>query len=614
MDVNILRDMLLGSWADERLECQNFIVNSNIRADYSSTVSEQRNNTLQNLKKLAENNIVSKAFPTAFGGENNYGGHVASFEELIAADPSLQIKAGVQYGLFAAAIQHLGTAKHHRKFLKEALELKILGSYGMTESGHGSDVFNIKTTATFKPSKDGFIINTPDRSAWKDYLGNAALHANWVIVFAQLIIEKENYGVHGFLVPIRDDKGNLLEGVYCEDNGLKGGLNGIDNGRLAFKNIVIPRENLLDRYGSVSKYGIYSSKIDNPIRRFFIMLGTLVQGRVSLDGAAVVAAKIALEIAIKYGNARKQFKSTNGEEILLMEYPSHQARLIPLVAETYAASFAHEELLQDFDAIFSELSNSTGEEIYGMQDLETFAAAMKSSNTWHALQSLQAAREACGGNGFLSENNIVDLKKDFDVYVTFEGDNTVLAQLVGKRILKEYSEEFKKLNIVDKILKIVQLKFLPPSMNANMGSDNLHEILKSRVDALALKIMLNINSGRKEKKTNDAIFFENQNDIIALGESYADYKKFDAFYRNSLKFKMNKKWEPLDDLLRIYGLNIIKNKTEHFISLNIISKSQIKHLDSISSNLLTKLNPHMLTFVEAFNYAPKLFNPPMLQQ
>src|SRR4029450_2075039 len=101
-------------------------------------------------------------------------------------------------------------------------------------------------------------------------------------------------------------KGGFLKGIGGEDDGLKGGLNGIDNGRLHFTNVRGPGENLLNRYGSGAGDGTYSSPIASPGRRFFTMLGTLVQGRVSLDGAATTAAAMALTIAITYGNARSQ--------------------------------------------------------------------------------------------------------------------------------------------------------------------------------------------------------------------------------------------------------------------------------------------------------------------
>jgi acyl-CoA oxidase len=218
-------------------------------------------------------------------------------------------------------------------------------------------------------------------------------------------------------------------------------LNGIDNGRLHFTDVRIPRDNLLNRYGDVAEDGTYSSPISSPGRRFFTMLGTLVQGRVSLDGASTLGAAMGLTIAITYGNQRRQFTAASDtDEEVLLDYQRHQRRLIPRLATTYAQYFAHDKLLLKFDEVFSGEADSDDDR----QDLETLAAALKPLSTWHALDTLQEAREACGGAGFMASNRITGLRADLDVYVTFEGDNNVLLQMVAKRLLTDYSKKFAK--------------------------------------------------------------------------------------------------------------------------------------------------------------------------
>src|SRR5690606_10261958 len=313
-------------------------------------------------------------------GQNDHGGSLARFEEVAVGDPSLQIKAGVQWGLFASAIMHLGTEHHHRTFLPGAVDLSVPGAFAMTEIGHGSDVASIGTTATADPETEEFVLHTPFRAAWKDYLGNAALHGVAAVVFAQLITKGVNHGVHAFYVPLRDTSVEVAEGepfpflpgIQGKDDGLKGGLNGIDNGRLAFDGVRVPRTNLLNRYGDVAADGTYSSPISSPGRRSFTMLGTLVQGRVSLDGSAANAAKMGLATAVRYGNERRQFTGASStEETVLLDYRRHQRRLVPRIAETYAAHFAHETLLEKFDDVFSGKHDDDA----SRQDLETLAAA-----------------------------------------------------------------------------------------------------------------------------------------------------------------------------------------------------------------------------------------------
>ncbi|HVL60776.1 MAG TPA: acyl-CoA dehydrogenase family protein, partial [Microbacterium sp.] len=439
IDVDKVTDMLLGTWADTRREAREMIKDPAFWRVDGLSMQEHRERVLTQMHLLVEQGGVLRAFPKEYGGAENNGANIAGFAELVAADPSLQIKAGVQWGLFGSAVLQLGTKDHHDKWLPGIMSLEIPGAFAMTETGHGSDVAAVGTTATYDPETEEFVIHTPFRAAWKDYLGNAALHGIAATVFAQLITNGVNHGVHCFYVPIRDENGQFLPGVGGEDDGLKGGLNGIDNGRLHFDHVRVPRTNLLNKYGDVAADGTYSSQISSPGRRFFTMLGTLVQGRVSLDGSAAWASALGLNIAITYANQRRQFDSGAGtDEVVLLDYGKHQRRLLTRLATTYASIFVHDEFLQKFDAVFSGNADTDADR----EDLETLAAALKPLSTWHALDTLQEAREACGGSGFLFENRLVGLRADLDIYATFEGDNNVLLQLVAKRLLTDYSRKF----------------------------------------------------------------------------------------------------------------------------------------------------------------------------
>ncbi|HET9349161.1 MAG TPA: acyl-CoA dehydrogenase family protein, partial [Arthrobacter sp.] len=426
VDVAALGELLLGKWADTRRTARVLAGRPELHKTEGLTHTEHRRRTFGQLKILVDNGAVHRAFPASVGGADEHGGNVAGFQELVIADPSLQIKAGVQWGLFGSAVNHLGTEQHHQKWLPGIMNLDIPGCFAMTETGHGSDVASIATTATYDPATEEFVVHTPFRAAWKDYIGNAAVDGVAAVVFAQLVTQGVNHGVHAFYMDLRDpDTKEFLPGIGGEDDGVKGGLNGIDNGRLHFTQVRIPRTNLLNRYGNVDADGSYSSPIASPGRRFFTMLGTLVQGRVSLDGAAVTASKLALKTAIQYATERRQFNaSSQTDEEVLLDYQRHQRRLFTRLATTYAAGFASEQLLQKFDDVFSGRADTDADR----QDLETLAAALKPLSTWHALDTLQECREACGGAGFLIENRFASLRADLDVYATFEGDNTVLLQ------------------------------------------------------------------------------------------------------------------------------------------------------------------------------------------
>jgi acyl-CoA oxidase len=220
------------------------------------------------------------------------------------------------------------------------------------------------------------------------------------------------------------------------------GLNGVDNGQIWFDHVRVPRAALLNRYGDVDAQGVYSSPIDNAGKRFFTMLGTLVQGRVCVSGASISAAKSALTIAVRYGLRRRQFGASDDDETLVLDYRTHQRRLMPLLAKTYALHFAQRQLLEKFHEVFS------GDESDERQrrQLETLAAGLKATASWHATATIQTARECCGGAGYLSVNRFAALKADTDIFTTFEGDNTVLMMLVAKGLLTDYADQFEDLN------------------------------------------------------------------------------------------------------------------------------------------------------------------------
>src|ERR687893_2424862 len=403
---------------------------------------EHRAQVLAWARELADAGGTAIGFPVEYGGEGEVGKSIAAFETLAFGDLSLLVKCGVQFGLFGGAVLHLGTAKHHERHLSAITSLELPGCFAMTETGHGSNVQALGTTATYDHATGEFVVHTPDAAARKDYIGNAARDGRMAAVFAQLIVGGEARGVHALLVPIRDERGNVLPGVTIEDCGAKLGLDGVDNGRIAFDRVRVPRDALLDRYAQVRDDGTYFSPIENPTKRFFVMLGTLIQGRVSICGASISGAKVALDIAVRRALSRRQFGPPGGEEVLLLDYRTHQRRLLPALATTYGLHFAQERLVAQLHEIF------TAEDVPDRKrrELETLAAGLKALASWHATATIQTCREACGGAGYLRENRFAALKADTDVFSTFEGDNTVLLQLAAKNLLTGYRDQLGELD------------------------------------------------------------------------------------------------------------------------------------------------------------------------
>jgi len=572
-----------------------------------------REQVLRWVKALAEEGFGALAFPEAYGGENDMGKYAAVFETLGYHDLSMTIKFGVQFGLFGGSVHALGTKKHHDKYLNDIGTLDLPGCFAMTETGHGSNVRGLETTATYDPATEEFIIHSPNEEAGKEYIGNA-LHGHMASVFCQLIVKGKNHGVHALLVPLRDAEGKTLPGVRVEDNGYKLGLNGVDNGRIWFDHVRVPRENLLNRFGDVSKDGTYNSPIENPSRRFFTMLGTLVGGRVCVPRAGLSATKKGLTIAIRYALKRRQFGPNFIEpETLLLDYPSHQRRLMPLLAKAYALNFGLNYLTDRF-------LNRTEADI---REIETLAAGMKAYSTWFTTETLQECREACGGKGYLTENRFADLKADTDIFTTFEGDNTVLMQLVAKGVLSAFRKEFNEEGTMG------VLRFIGERVTTSIFEKNPIAIRRtSEEHLLANDFHLNAFRYREQRLTfsvsqrirgliksginaYDATL-QAQTHLLALAEAYIERIVLEQFVQRVENTADPQLRRPLQDLCNLYALHTLEQHKGWYLEQGYMDGVKTKAIRRTIDDLCVTIRQDARGLVDAFDIPDALLEAAIL--
>ena len=505
--------------------------------------------------EMAATGQTGMGFPEEYGGGGDLGASIAAFETLAFGDLSVLVKVGVQFGLFGGAILQLGTKRHHDAYLRDLITGRLMGCFAMTEVGHGSNVQALGTVGDVRPGdRRSSSSRRPTPSARKDWIGNAARHAELAVVFAQLEVGGERHGVHALVVPLRRD-GEVLDGITIEDDGLKMGLNGVDNGRIWFDHVRVPRENLLNQFADVTPDGRYESPIDNANRRFFTMLGTLVQGRVCVGGAGINAAKVALAIAVTYADRRRQFDATSEEqEELLLDYGMHQRRLLPLLARTYALHFAQEVVALELHEVFSQTeAPEEGENDHRRRELESLAAGTKALGTWHATRTIQECREACGGQGYRALNRFAALKADTDVFTTFEGDNHVLLQLVAKGLLTDYASEFEDMDqfgmvrfvaglavetVIEKtsVHKLIERvrDVLPGGdewdQEAGLLDPNYHRMmLRFREEHMLAGVARRLKRGIDDGMNPGEVFSRVQDHVIAAARAHVERLVLDAF-------------------------------------------------------------------------------------
>lgn len=641
VDVRALAELLDGEYSEVRT-----LVRANL-ATYAGVLDEAERLGFDEFRERVREVVVEMAatgqtgmgFPKKYGGGGDVGASIAAFETLAFGDLSVLVKVGVQFGLFGGAILQLGTERHHEAYLPRLITGELMGCFAMTETGHGSNVQALGTVARYDADSGQFVITTDGDAARKDYIGNAARHAELAVVFAQLEVGGERKGVHAFVVPVRVD-GAVAPGVRIEDDGRKMGLNGVDNGRIRFDGVRVPREALLNRFADVTPEGVYESPIDNPDRRFFTMLGTLVQGRVSVAGGAINASKVALTIATKYGNRRRQFEAaSDGEEQVLLDYGMHQRRLLPLLARTYALHFAQDVVRTQLHDVFSGLDDDER----ARRELEARAAGTKALGTWHATRTIQECREACGGAGYLAVNRFAALKADSDVFSTFEGDNHVLLQMVAKGLLTHYASEFENMDqlgmvryvtglAVDTVIEKTSVhKLLERVRDLLPGGDEWDQeaglfdseyqlaMLRFREEHMLAGLARRLKRGMDQEKHPGVVFSQVQDHVIAVAHAHVERLVLEAFVDKVRQLPPDgsgggegENKAALALLCDLFALSTIEADRAWFMEHGRLTVQRSKAIHREVNDLCRRVRPIAEDLVDAWNVPPQMLRSPDL--
>lgn len=613
-----IRAVLDGRWGETRQA---------LRADETFPVAvpaleldleQHRQRTLDAVAALSGGDLVRGGMPESRGGTGDLGAAVTGLEMLGHGDLSVFVKAGVQFGLFGGAIANLGTERHHERYLPAMADLSLPGCFAMTETGHGSDVQSILTTATHDPETDELVIHSPSPAARKDYIGGAARDARLAAVFAQLLVGGENHGVHCVLVPIRDEGGAPAPGVTIGDCGSKLGLRGVDNGRLMFDGVRVPRENLLNRYGDIDDQGRYTSPIESVNRRFFTMLGTLVRGRVTVGAGAGAAARSALAIAVRYGSQRTQFTYPDGEhEVVVLDYLGHQRKLLPRLARSYALALAQNRLVEKM----TELDSGEVVDESAQRELEARAAGLKAITTEHATDTIQTCREACGGAGYMSLNRFADLKADTDVFATFEGDNTVLLQLLAKGMLTNYASDFNDLDTRGAILfgaRQVTTSVIERTIGGSLiqrlisgapgrdGDDALTDrggqlaVFEDREAHMTETLAMRLRRAGDDDANSFAVFNAAQDHLLAAARAHMDRVALEAFVSAIDEAPQGPGRNLLERVCDLFVFSTVEADRAWFMEHGRLNASQSKGVVTRVNELCAELRPQALTLVSGF--------------
>jgi len=238
------------------------------------------------------------------------------------------VRFTVQFNLFAGSIVGLG-GPEQIDALRTIQENGHLGCFLLTEMQAGVlSGLIVETTCDWCPNSQEFILHTPSDKAAKNWISQGYT-AELGVVVADLRIKGESHGPHAFLMRMRDDDGALRPGIQVEDMGTKTVANDLDNARVWFDQVRLPKSSLLNKFADI-RDDAYVQTTDERMR-IEVIGQRLLTGRLAIAEAALVCAR-AVHMRTESYAEQKVCNGIAGE-VKLSEMPQLRA----VFEESYAA-------------------------------------------------------------------------------------------------------------------------------------------------------------------------------------------------------------------------------------------------------------------------------------
>ena len=332
------------------------------------------------IKGIAEIGGFGAILPAKYGGSEldliSYG---LMMQELERGDSSIRVMCSIQTSLVMNNIYEHGNEFHKDEFLIKLSKGELIGSFGLSEPGHGSDPASMQTT--HKIDGDHYIINGS-----KMWIGNAPF------CDIALVWSKSNYNNnYACFIVHRDDPGFSTAKI-----DKKWSFRASETGELIFNNCKVHKKYLLFESDSIN-----SALSSLNIARYAVACGSI--------GIAMEC----YDVALKYSNERIQFgKKISSNQLI-------QKKLVDMITEITKAQLLNWKLglmMDDGDATFEQISMA------------------KRNNVSVAYNVARNARQILGGMGITAEYPVMRHLINLETLITYQGTDEIHTLITGRNI------------------------------------------------------------------------------------------------------------------------------------------------------------------------------------
>ncbi|KAK8200961.1 hypothetical protein M8818_006281 [Zalaria obscura] len=515
----------------------------------------------------------------------------------------------LQMSMFVTTVREQGDEAQRAYWLPKIEKWEIIGAYAQTELGHGSNVRGLELQARWDPESKGFVLNSPTLTASKWWNGSMGRTANHAIVVAQLYLPElstsdgstqyKSYGPHPFMVQIRDMKTHQpLEGIVVGDIGPKYGYAPMDNGYMLFNNHHIPHSAMLARYNKVDQATGRYQKAGNPA----VVYGTLTAIRANIVMHARLVLARAVTVAVRYTAVRHQFRDRDGDdkgpELPVLDYPTVQIRILPLLASAFALHYTGEAMHDLYRRTRAKVESG---DFTKLAELHSTSSGLKSLCTEIAADGIETCRRALGGHGFGGGSGLIQLNNDYVSKPTVEGDNWMITQQTASYLIKQMQAAATGKGAAKSSLEEACREHLL-HRHAFAPLDVLHsdtdvvEAFRRRALDMAYKAY---RARVVEKKAWNSLLVQLHKLSRAFSQSLLVGSFYDALACNDNMSPGLR--EIMWRLFRLFALSTMDAAAREFSTARAVADHDLDLLPGRVQALMTEIRPHAVNLVDAWS-------------
>ncbi|RVX67839.1 hypothetical protein B0A52_07767 [Exophiala mesophila] len=521
----------------------------------------------------------------------------------------------LQSGMFATSIREQCNDEQKAYWLPKVEKWEIIGCYSQTELGHGSNVRGIECQAKWDPQTKEFIIHSPTITASKWWNGSLGRTANHAIVVAQLMLldtkssrnKYKSYGPHQFIVQIRDMKTHKpLKGIIIGDIGPKYGYPGMDNGYMLFRNLRVPHTALLSKNSGVDpQYGTYI-KPTNPT----LVYGTMTFTRAQIIMHARLVMARAVTIATRYLSIRHQFSDRDSgpgaPEEAVLNYPTVQIRILPLLATTFALHYTGEAMFKLYWGTRQEIEAGNTSRL---AEMHAASSGLKSLCTTLTADGIETCRRAMGGHGFGGGSGMINLNNEYLSKPTVEGDNWMITQQTASYLIKRMTRVLEKQNA--QCIDSVDRQFQEYTSRVK-SQENSTKIIDSVEDPIGLTRIfrhrvsfLTYEAYRArvvEKRSWTSLMIQLHGLSRAYSESLLVTNFYDAVFTKMPDPPLGENTiSVLQALFRLFALTTLQTSASEFLVSRALTVETIRSVPVAIQEVLAQVRPDAVRLVDAWS-------------